>query len=73
MSKQKLLPCPFCSGEPELLSNTDRCGVIGAFVLCKACDAESGYATSASEAITKWNTRHEPKREFVVNQTKGGE
>ena len=66
---QKLKPCPFCAGEAELIASNQPLSA-GAFIMCKNCDAESGYTESANEAIAKWNTRHEPKREFVVNPSK---
>ena len=76
MSNEKLLPCPFCLGEAELQDN-EYIGFLQAIECCscgaKSKDFTKGDDSLLQEAITKWNTRHEPKREFVVNQTKGGE
>ena len=66
---QKLKPCPFCNGEAE----DDSCGAF-VFIRCKKCHARTsdrhvnrgGYES----ALLEWNTRHEAKREFVVNPAK---
>ena len=62
--RNNLKKCPFCLGQAELISGKE---LDGSFVLCKSCEAKSGYTESVNEAVDKWNTRHEPKREFVVN------
>jgi len=55
--KEKLKPCPFCAGEPELCRNFDRPNMPMHWICCKSCHACPGdYATEA-EAITAWNTR----------------
>lgn len=70
MSEQKLLPCPFCAGEARLVLDKDGMG----FVECMFCPiAITELSTDVGYLVNTWNTRHEPKREFVVNQTKGGE
>lgn len=68
MSNEKLLPCPFCSGEAEIKEENPW-----HYVRCSTCHCAPYLSIKEDDAITKWNTRHEPKREFVVNQTKGGE
>lgn len=45
MSEVKLLPCPFCGGEPR-----EVVGLVG----CEPC----GFGMSGAE---KWNTRHAPE------------
>ena len=55
---EKLKPCPFCGGEPELF---EAPGVY--FVECSnpKCNYPTNWDTK-EEAITAWNTRtHEPK------------
>lgn len=66
MPEKKLanLPCPFCSGEGELLEA--NCGNLW-FVKCKKCGVtfggkNSGYAES-KKAISAWNSRISPPKE----------
>jgi hypothetical protein len=68
MSNEKLLTCPFCSGAGRLIKVMQHVRV-----RCDLCSSEHCGADNEADAIAGWNTRHEPKREFVVNQTEGGE
>lgn len=64
---QKLKPCPFCNGEAEIITDA----VWQSFVMCMMCGFGSSEAVLDKEALVKqWNTRHEAKREFVVNPSK---
>lgn len=63
---QKLKPCPFCLGHAKLFSDLDG----HSFVSCMLCASTSDIRKDESEAVSLWNTRHEPKREFVVNPEK---
>ena len=63
MSDEKLLPCPFCGGEAELMRfpKCDRKYV----VICenKQCMASVGnYSYTKEEAIKAWNTRKPMER-----------
>jgi len=61
----KLLPCPFCGGNPEVLSHEQGCA---AWVACTSCGAQSGGFQDCGfslnvlrdKAIGEWNTRALP-------------
>ena len=59
----KLLPCPFCGGEAELIINPfyQRKAV-----KCKKCYASIGMFDSAEQAIEAWNRRVPVKDEYEV-------
>jgi len=47
-----LLPCPFCGGEPRMVSGGPGC----TFIQCSICNA-SGDDGSEEYAVEKWNCR----------------
>lgn len=51
--KPKLLPCPFCGGEPEQVGHSYG------WVSCKSCQAE-GPTTAMPSALDGWNRRATP-------------
>lgn len=51
--KPKLLPCPFCGGEPEQVGHNYG------WVSCKSCQAE-GPTTDMPSALDGWNRRATP-------------
>lgn len=56
MSETKLLPCPFCGGEAELVGDNYH------WVLCKGCKGGSHAFKTVEEAINAWNTRKPVER-----------
>jgi hypothetical protein len=66
MSKIKLLPCPFCGGEAEIVSSCffgwDK------QIICKKCGASTRYlcgvtpSQAIKNAVKKWNTRKPMER-----------
>ena len=62
---QKLKQCPFCGGAATSLHTYDW-----HFVRCAKCYAKSCGSKDEKEAAEQWNTRHEAKRELVVNPSK---
>ena len=70
MSKDELLPCPFCGGEAVVEEVENAIGLTGSVcfsVGCNSPDEEScmGYQSLTtfsrrSDAIKAWNTRHTP-------------
>jgi len=64
---EKLLPCPFCGGEAELLKGDP--GLYSAenhlyhalkAVVCDQCISSSGWYLHEEEAIAAWNRRTPP-------------
>lgn len=55
---EKLLPCPFCGGEPKLMQ---------AWVECKKCRAMTAVSGTQNEAISAWNRRPVAKKTKVEN------
>ena len=53
---KKLLPCPFCGGEAELVGDNYH------WVLCKGCLGGSHAFETAEDAIKAWNTRKPMER-----------
>lgn len=52
----KLLPCPFCGGEPL---DAMKCAAPALWrISCKNCDAAPSSSFGKEAAIKKWNTRH---------------
>lgn len=51
----KLLPCPFCGGEAQIIES--RFGEKGAFVGCIRCLATAKRYSTKAEAIEAWNRR----------------
>jgi hypothetical protein len=64
MTKENLLPCPFCNapaklkGGPQAQENYS--------IWCSNLHSLQGGMDSGA-LIKQWNTRHAPKRELVVN------
>ena len=52
----ELKPCPFCGGEPEII--TDLSG--GFYIHCKNCGCSTFGAMHKELAIEKWNRRQSP-------------
>lgn len=61
MSEEKLMPCPFCGGEPEFRS----CGH-EPFVKCGSCGCRTDWHDNQQGAADAWNTR--PAREEVSGE-----
>ena len=65
MSEIKLLPCPFCGGEAELVRQHSGVSDKIYIVSCKneECEASLGHFCESKEmAITEWNTRKPMER-----------
>lgn len=56
---EKLKPCPFCNGYPELWERYDFEDNGTFHVLCMnyLCGASGGYQPSAPKAVAVWNQR----------------
>ena len=50
--QQKLLPCPFCGGEAEMLN-----GVGEYWVKCEDCNASARMSSSKGAVVKSWNER----------------
>lgn len=59
----KLLPCPFCGGEPE--HHVNLC----ARIVCKKCKARTDGHLEHSNAMAYWNTRA-PSKQLTTTQRK---
>lgn len=56
-----LLPCPFCGGEPKVISGGPGC----AYISCTSCPAETGDG-SLPRIVAAWNTRADLARAQVA-------
>lgn len=54
----KLLECPFCGGEAEILTAESMHGGLIAGIMCNGCSARSDVYDTEAEAIAAWNTRY---------------
>ena len=57
MSEIKLLPCPFCGGEAELIKRKSNFPYIHG-VWCIRCNCRTSFEKSEEIAIEKWNNRN---------------
>lgn len=56
----KLKPCPFCGGTPEILSNLTH-----VWIECMTCHARKDPAQSRDVAISNWNYRLNPAKTTI--------
>ena len=61
MSEIKLLRCPFCGGEAELLKG--QCEIDN-YVMCLECRSKTKLYNTKASAIKAWNTR-KPMEDIV--------
>lgn len=54
MKETKLLNCPFCGGEAELLKGLCE---LDNYVMCLECRCKTKLYNTKESAIKKWNTR----------------
>ena len=59
MSETKLLRCPFCGGEAELLKG--QCEIDN-YVMCLECRSKTKLYNTKASAIKAWNTRKPMER-----------
>lgn len=59
MSEIKLLRCPFCGGEAELLKG--QCEIDN-YVMCLECRSKTKLYNTKASAIKAWNTRKPMER-----------
>ena len=76
MSDVKLLPCPFCGGEPK----AEQKGRNGFRIKCKSCPAEMKQKTLrfsvewlANEMVKDWNSRRTMLAPDTATPTEAGE
>lgn len=65
----KLLPCPFCGGEADLIEQKHREYASTYYVRCKGCHCKSLERMGVGIVAEAWNTR-KPMDEFVKNYKK---
>lgn len=58
----RLLSCPFCSGQPEVLENEEG----QAIVRCKGCGCRTDIADTYQDAMSVWRSRTMP-REYILD------
>lgn len=63
--EQKLLPCPFCGGEP-LTMQDGTVVMIGGWIECRRCGARSIDSARVLTAVAAWN-RRAPSPDGSVN------
>ena len=59
MNEIKLLPCPFCGGEAELLKGLCE---LDNYVMCLKCRCKTKLYNTKEAAIKAWNTRKPMER-----------
>lgn len=59
MKETKLLNCPFCGGEAELLKGLCE---LDNYVMCLECRCKTKLYNTKESAIKKWNTRKPMER-----------
>ena len=69
MSEIKLLRCPFCGGEAELLKG--QCEIDN-YVMCLECRSKTKLYNTKASAIKAWNTR-KPMQNIVERLEKEGQ
>ena len=55
----KLLPCPFCGGEAEILTAESMNSGYLFGIMCNDCRSRGDVYDTEAEAIAAWNTRAE--------------
>ena len=66
MAGTKLLPCPFCGGEAEMLTAESMNGGYLFGIMCNDCRSRGDVYDTEAEAIEAWNSRAERTCEYVI-------
>ena len=67
MSEIKLLRCPFCGGEAELLKG--QCEIDN-YVMCLECRSKTKLYNTKASAIKAWNTRKPMQNDETIEIVK---
>lgn len=66
---KKLLSCPFCGGEAEMLTAESMHGGYLFGIMCNDCRSRGDVFDTEAEAIAAWNARAERVRHGTPAQT----